>query len=109
MPEASKRLAQLLSQQAALTADIAKVSERISTHKTQIATFRDSVKTLAKPLYGKSGLENTAVVHDREKLRQERHAHASKFMEAIQKNLDEDSALLAKFQAEIKEVNALIN
>ncbi|KAF9537145.1 hypothetical protein EC957_008778 [Mortierella hygrophila] len=91
MPEASKRLAQLLAQQTALTADIAKVS------------------TLAKPLCGQAELEGTAVVQDREKLRQERHAHASKFMEAIQKNLDEDSALLAKLQAEIKEVNALIN
>ncbi|KAF9121209.1 hypothetical protein BGX30_002726 [Mortierella sp. GBA39] len=108
MPEASKRLAQLLAQQASLTADIAKVSERISTHKTQIATFQDSIKTLAKPLCGQAEFERTAVVQDREKLRQERHAHASKFMEAIQKNLDEDSALLAKFQAEIKEVNALI-
>ncbi|KAG9064410.1 hypothetical protein KI688_003600 [Linnemannia hyalina] len=108
MPEASKCLAQLLAQQAALAADIAKVSERISTHKTQIATFRDSVKTLAEPLCDQADLGRTAVVQDREKLRQGRHAHASKFMEAIQKNLDEDNALLAEFQAEIKEVNALI-
>ena len=69
MSQASERLAQLLDLQATLTADITRVSERIARHETQIASFRDSVKTIAEPLYDQVEFEKAQ--QDMEKILQD--------------------------------------